>query len=190
MNVKPRASKKLRPKAGTSKEAAAEKHKIFAMTYLTNGRNGKQAAIIAGYAPRSAEVRASELLKDPKIREMIAKATEKASAASDLNAENVLREIRRIAFSDTRKLYREDGSLLMPHEWDDDTAAAVAGVETMEEFSGRSAERKLVGFTKKTKLWNKVEALDKAAKHLGLYERDNAQRAPNLALQVLVVGPE
>ena len=45
------------------------------------------------------------------------------------------------------------------------------------------------GRTTKLKVWDKNAALEKAMKHLGLYEKDNSQRAPNLALQVVLVGP-
>jgi len=41
----------------------------------------------------------------------------------------------------------------------------------------------------KIKFWNKNDALEKAFKHLGLYERDNSQKAANLTLQVLLVQP-
>lgn len=44
------------------------KQQSFIQHYLANGRNGTQAAISAGYAPRSAAVTASELLKMDKIR--------------------------------------------------------------------------------------------------------------------------
>lgn len=37
---------------------------------------------------------------------------------------------------------------------------------------------------------DKLSALEKSMKHLGLFERDNSQRAPDLSLQVVMVGPE
>jgi hypothetical protein len=36
-------------------------------------------------------------------------------------------------------------------------------------------------------MWDKNQALEKALKYLGLYERDNA-RSENLSLQVVLVG--
>jgi hypothetical protein len=38
------------------------------------------------------------------------------------------------------------------------------------------------------RLWDKNAALEKAMKHLGLYERENAQHSENLELQVVLVG--
>jgi phage terminase small subunit len=44
------------------------KQQAFIQHYMANGGNGTQAAISAGYAPRSAAVTASEMLKMAKIR--------------------------------------------------------------------------------------------------------------------------
>ena len=38
--------------------------------------------------------------------------------------------------------------------------------------------------------WPKTEALTQVMRHLGLFERDNSQRGPNLAIQINLVGPE
>lgn len=182
-----RKTAKPRVKAGTSKSAAAERRIAFANAYIANGRNGTQAAITAGYSAKTATVTGSQLLTDPNVRAIIDAMTAEHSAASGLTAENVLREIRRLSFSDTRKLYRPDGSLKSPDEWDDDTAAAVGSVEVIEEYEGRGEDRELVGHTKKVKVWDKNAALEKAAKHLGLYEKDNKQRGESLKLKVELV---
>jgi hypothetical protein len=42
--------------------------------------------------------------------------------------------------------------------------------------------------TTKVRLWDKNQALEKALKYLGLYERENAQHSENLELQVVLVG--
>jgi hypothetical protein len=49
----------------------------------------------------------------------------------------------------------------------------------------RGKDRRLIGYTKKLKLWDKNAALDKAAKHLGLYERDNAQLMRPVSLKIV-----
>jgi hypothetical protein len=38
------------------------------------------------------------------------------------------------------------------------------------------------------RLWNKVEVLTTMARHLGLFEKDNSQQAPNLALVANCTG--
>lgn len=173
---------------GVSKAASQERYKLFANAYIANGRNGTQAAISTGYSPRTASDQAKHLLRRPEVRAIIDKATERVLAKSGLTAERTLQELARVAYADIRSLYREDGSLKSPHEWDDDSAAAVAGMDVTEEFEGVGEARKLSGYTKKVRMVDKIAALDKAMKHLGLYERDNSQRAENLQLQVVLVG--
>ena len=60
------------------------------------------------------------------------------------------------------------------HELGEDIRAAVASYETE---GGRT----------KIKFWNKVDALDKAIRHLGLFEHDNRQQGQNLAIQINLV---
>lgn len=45
-----------------------DRQKRFVLEYLKNGNNGTEAAIKAGYAPRSAHVQASRMLKDDKVQ--------------------------------------------------------------------------------------------------------------------------
>lgn len=165
------------------------RQKLFITEYLID-RNGTQAAIRAGFSENGAAVQAARLLSNVNIASEIEKRTEKHAEKSGLTAERVLKEIERLCFSDTRKLLNEDGSLKATSEWDDDTAASVAGVEIFEEFEGKGEARELVGYTKKLKIWDKNAALEKAAKHLGLYEKDNAQQRPNIVMQMANIGPE
>jgi len=67
------------------------KQRRFADEYLKD-RNGKQAAIRAGYAPGSAEVTASRLLSHAKVSAYIAKQVNKRSEKLQIDAEWVLRE--------------------------------------------------------------------------------------------------
>ena len=63
------------------------------------------------------------------------------------------------------------------HELDDATAAAVASIELDEN-----------GRPKNIRLWSKTDAIDKAMRHLGLFEKGNRQQGQNLAIQVNLVG--
>lgn len=164
------------------------RQRLFIREYLVD-LNGTKAAIRAGYSENGASVRAAQLLGDSRIFSEIEKHKDKRSEKTGITAERVLRELERISFFDQRKLYHDGGKMKHPTEWDDDTAAVVSGLKVTEEFAGKGDERECIGFTKEVKLWDKVSGLDKLAKHLGLYERDNAQRAPNLAMQIVYSGP-
>lgn len=128
-----------------------------------------------------------KLLIHPRVAPAIEALRAPALAKAGLSIDRTLQEVARLSYFDPRKLYRDDGELKRPDEWDDDTAAAVASLEISEEFSGSGEDRELSGYTKKLKLWDKNAALEKAMKHLGLYEKDNKQRGESLSINVQFV---
>ena len=131
--------------------------------------NATQAAIRAGYSERTAAAQGVRLLRNVKVRDAVAAAQGKRESRTEVTQDMVIRELARIAFSDVRKLYREDGSMKSPSELDDDTAATLAGIETLEEFEGAGGDRCLVGHTKKVRSWDKGRALELLGKHLGMF---------------------
>ena len=83
-----------------------------------------------------------------------------------MKAEDVLRELGKLALSDLRKLYNEEGGLLAVSDLPDDIAAAVSSVEVVTTYpNGKDAPPEYV---KKYKLWDKNAALANLAKHFGL----------------------
>lgn len=178
--TKAKAAKPL-VKAGTSKEAAAARKATFVEEYIANKRNGEKAAIAAGFSPKTAAAQASRLLKDVKVQEMLSARSNELAEKHELTTESVIAELSKIVHADPRRLFGQDGQLLPVSEWPDGLAGAIASVEVDELFEGQGAQRKFVGYTKKVKLWDKNSAIDKAMKHLGLFEADNKQRAGALA---------
>jgi phage terminase small subunit len=165
---------KKRAKAGTSKASTDARKAYFVEAYIANGGNATEAAKAAGFAPKSAHVRGSELVKDRKIATEIAVRRQALQVTHGLTTDRILTELRRIALYDPRKLFNADGSLKAVHELDEDTAAAIASVEVDEI----GVEGTVIGQTKKVKAWDKNAALEKAMKHLGLFEKDNSQSGP------------
>lgn len=165
-----------RVKAGTSKASAADKRKAFVEAYFANGENGTQAAVIAGFAEKSAGVTSAKLLKDPRVLAEITKRREELCSTLEVTTERILKERARLAFFDPRKLFDANGSPLPINELDDDTAAALAGMDVLEEFSGSGADRVLTGYTKKYKLVDKGASLTALEKIKGMYEKDNTQK--------------
>jgi hypothetical protein len=68
----------------------------FAREYCID-HNGKQAAIRAGYSPKSAEVQASQLLRLPKVAALIAEGERKADQRAQLTADQIDTELQLIA---------------------------------------------------------------------------------------------
>ena len=86
-----------------------------------------------------------------------------------------MKERARLAFYDPRKLFDANGQPIPIHELDDDTAAALAGLDVLEEYEGTGKDRKFVGYTKKYKLPDKNSSLTALEKIKGMYEQDNKQ---------------
>ena len=159
------------------------KQERFCLAYIETG-NASEAYRIAydakGMKPESINRKAKELLDNGKITARLRAMAEKAG----LTVERTLREVARIAYSDPRRLFREDGSLIPVCELDDDTAAAVASIE-VAEMGAEVVER-----TRKIKFLDKNSALDKAMKHLGLFKADNDQKPLPGSVSIHVVGIE
>lgn len=136
----------------------------FADEYLID-LNATAAALRAGYAAASAHSQAHDLLKKPEVAAYIAKRAQKAQDRKQIEAEDVLEEARRLAFSDVRRLFDKDGALLPPSEWPDEVAAAVAGIESVVRHD--PATRLPVRITK-VRLWPKTPPLELLMKHLEL----------------------
>lgn len=147
------------------------KQQRFVEEYLVD-LNGKQAAIRAGYAERSAEVAASRLLSNDKVASAVKEAMDKRSQRTNVTADMVVQELARIGFSDLRKVISANGSLLFPSEWDDNTAASISSIEVVTRSGDKGEDdegRKIIEHTHKIKVWDKNSALEKLGKHLGMF---------------------
>ncbi len=136
--------------------------------FLSGLTDHHATAIRAGFSEKNASEIAYQLLQKTPVKEALQKDMDERLRKIGVHAERTLEEVARIGFSDIRKLFNDDGSHKLPSEWDDDEAAAIAGVEVLEEFSGRGEDRTLVGFTKKVRLFDKIKALELLSKHLGI----------------------
>lgn len=162
-------------KKSTSKGAKAgaeEQRKLtpkqaeFCQQYLID-LNGTQAAIRAGYSAHTANEQAARLLAKVSVGSHIRSLMEERSKRTQITQDRVLQELARVAFSDLRRAFREDGTLKLPHEMDDDTAAALAGIDTNAVNVG-GADDPTTLTTRKIKVFGKTEALTLAMRHLGM----------------------
>ena len=81
-----------------------ELQRAFTVKYVENGGIGKKAAIAAGYGPKGAHVRSSELLRLPHIQAEICRLCRAMLAVSAPMAIKVLGELAVSASSDSVKL--------------------------------------------------------------------------------------
>jgi phage terminase small subunit len=141
-----------------------KRQKQFCHEYLVD-QNGTKAAIRVGYSAKTAESQASRLLTNVKIMEYLSELGAKQVERLDLKADKVIRAIEQIAYGDIRPMFTPDGALLLPHEWDDDTAAAVAGLDVVTVSKGEGE----VEYVTKIKRTDRLRALDMLARYHALY---------------------
>lgn len=142
------------------------KHERFCLEYVKD-LNATQAYVRAGYSRKGAAQSAAALLRNPKIGGRVAELQGKLANKLEITAERVLRETARLAFSDPRKFFKEDGTLKAITELDDDTAASLSSFEVVAKVvpGGEGATEDV----RKFKVWDKPTALGLLGKHLNLF---------------------
>ena len=129
----------------------------------------KQAYNCENMKDNTIDARACELAKDSKIAVRLEELQNELKERNMVTIERVLQEYARLGFFDPRKLFNDNGKPKEISELDDDTAAALAGLEVFEEYDGRGDDRVFTGYTKKYKIADKKGALDSMARHLGMF---------------------
>ena len=162
----PKVPKEEKPK----KEVLTDKQELFCQEYMKD-LNGKQAAIRAGYEAKSAEVTASRMLSNAKVQSFINSLKEKRADKLEISAEKVLAELAKIGFSDMKDFLNSDYSLKSLDEIDASKSGAIQSIQK-EIIQGETYTNTTVKF----KLHDKLSALEKIAKHIGFFEKDNEQQ--------------
>ena len=164
--------------------ALTPKHERFVAEYLVD-LNAAQAAIRAGYSPKTAKEQGARLLTNANIQIAVQERRKEHQANTGLTVERVLTEAMRLAFFDIRKLTDAEGNPIPINQLDDDTAAAIQGLELATERM-RGDEGGAETVVRKYKVADKNAALERLFKHLGLFQKDNDQNNPAKALQALM----
>ncbi|KKK94517.1 hypothetical protein LCGC14_2682080 [marine sediment metagenome] len=155
--------------------ALTAKQERFVEEYLVD-LNATQAAIRAGYSEKTAYSVGHENLSKPDISDAIAKAQAIRAERTGITQDRVLQELGRIGFADIRNVVRwgkspidteadhadPNGLRMYPVELvpvegiDDDTALAISEVSLTQTGV-------------KVKMHDKLSALEKIGKHLGMF---------------------
>lgn len=164
--------KRSRAKAGQAAGAVEARRKAFIEAYIANGGNATEAAKAAGYSEKTARQQGARLLSNVAIREELEKRQAALATKHELTADVVIHDMARVIHFDPRRLFDDDGQLKHVKDLDEDVAAVLTGIETVQLGS---PEAPVV--IKKLKWESKATAREQAMKHLGLFEKDNKQRA-------------
>lgn len=162
--------------------ALTPKQKRFCEEYLID-LNATQAAIRAGYSPKTAEQTASRLLRNVKVQEYIAKRQKELSRSTEITQERVIKELALIAFSNNadyahvveKKMQVEAGGALVDVLDKDGKPVMYRTVEPVLTEELTEEQKRALAVIKKgrdgleVKSCDKVKALELLGKHLGIF---------------------
>ena len=159
-----------------------DKQRKFCDEYLID-LNATQAAIRAGYSPKTAEQTASRLLRNVKVQEYIAKRQKELSRSTEITQERVIKELALIAFSNNadyahvveKKMKAEVGGALVDVLDEDGKPVMYRTVEPVLTEELTEEQKRALAVIKKGREGlevtssDKVKALELLGKHLGIF---------------------
>lgn len=141
----------------------------FVEEYLVD-LNAAAAARRAGYSHKRSEAIGYDLLTKADIQSAIEIAQRERSARTGITADRVIAEIAKIAFADPRKVMTWGPGGVELFDSSSLTDADAAMISEVSESISQS------GSSVKVKLNSKLDALEKLAKHVGVYGGDNGDK--------------
>lgn len=142
-----------------------------------------KAAIRAGYSPKAAREVSSRLMTNPKVKAAIEEKRKEVINETGITPERIIIELGKIAFAD-----------IMNYTFEDENGDTYVDFQKMAKDPARSAITELIvesttGKVKtkriRLKLADKINALEKLAKHFGML-KDKVEVTGKLTLEQLV----
>ena len=137
--------------------ALTPKQQLFCLEYIVD-LNATQAAIRAGYRPHRAHVTGSHLTGISLVQAEIVRLMAERRERTEVTADQVIRELSRIAFADIGDVC----------EWDEEGLRLKNSGALPPLARAAIAEVSQGQFGMKVKMHSKTDALAKLAQHLGL----------------------
>jgi len=123
--------------------------------------NNTNAAIRAGYSPRSANEQGAHLLADVSIRAHIDRRLAEASRRTGVNEHRIVRELARISFANPANAIDEEGRIRDTASEDDKAAIQSIKVKTTVGKNGTTTEREV-------RFYDKNKSLELLMRHGGM----------------------
>jgi phage terminase small subunit len=156
----------------------------FCLEYIID-LNATQAAIRAGYAENSAMEQGHQLLQKTSVLERIKDLKESRSKRTQITADRVIRELAKIGFANIQD-YIKTGNEAKDFSKISRRHAAVISSIKVTEIAGADFSKTTTEF----KLHDKLSALEKIGRHLGIYEKDNQQKVQDIKTWVYQAASE
>lgn len=162
-----------------AKRQLSEQRQRFVDEYLID-LNGTQAAIRAGYSPKTAQEQASRLLSNVMVQQAIAERMAERSRRTGVNQDRVVLELAKIAFVKLTDIVTSEGKIKETATDDDLSCIESIKYKHSDTDTGYSTEREV-------KLSSKLKALELLGKHLGMW---NDKIDVNVALPTVISGED
>jgi phage terminase small subunit len=153
------------PRQILNKQGLNPRQEKFVYEYLLC-LNARQAAVAAGYSGKRVGVLASRMIRSPAIAKAIAAGKARQLKRTDLSAERVLEELRRLAFMDPRRVFDAVGNLLPVKDWPTELSSSLASFEVIKKNAVAGDGH--IDVIHKVKFWDKPKSLEMLAKHFAL----------------------
>jgi phage terminase small subunit len=166
-----------------SKSVLTPRQERFVREYLID-LNATQAAVRAGYSTRTARQIGARLLTNVDIVAAVAKAKQARATRLGITADQVLRELARIGFSNVDHYRIDDsGRVVLADDAPDGATCALSSVKEKTRTVD-TGETTVTTREVEYKLWDKVSALYKIGQHIGMFGED---RSPPTRFVIRVV---
>lgn len=161
----------------------------FAVEYVRTG-NGSKAVLAVWPESKAPAAKAHALIKKPAVAAYLQRRRLEKLQAAELNVDYVLSRFKRLADSNIKDLYREDGTLKSPNELHEDVAAAIASIEVeitrINRTLGDGTTTEDVEIkTMKIRRWDPLKALEALAKWLKMFDENAAPPSAPPALAAI-----
>ena len=139
-----------------------QRQEMFCREYIKD-LNGTQAAIRAGYSPRTADRMAYELLKKPEIQAFVLQSKAERVEEVKVDANYVLKRLIEIDEMDVADILDDGGDFLPIRKWPKVWRTTLSGLDIAIINSGDTE-----AIIKKIKWPDKVKNLELLGKHIGV----------------------
>ena len=139
-----------------------QRQEMFCREYIKD-LNGTQAAIRAGYSPKTADRMAYELLKKPEIQAFVLQSKAERVEEVKIDANYVLKRLIEIDEMDVADILDDGGDFLPIRKWPKTWRTTLSGLDIAIINSGDTES-----IIKKIKWPDKVKNLELLGKHIGV----------------------
>lgn len=129
-------------------------------------------------------VEACRLHSDPNVTLRIKEIQKEAYERNKVTIDEIIQSLAGMVRFDIADLYDEDGKLLPLRQMPVEARQMISQLDSDELYVTIDGQREVIGYSKKVRTYNKLDAVEKLMKHLGGYEKDNLQSKNTINIHI------